>query len=491
MSDEEKVRQDDAQYRAITEDQRLLSRCGPDGSLSFVSDGFCRYFGRARDELLGRSLLAFVPDEDRALVRKHVESLGPTNPAGMLEHRVIVGDDEVRWHRRFDQAHLDAQDRVVEIESVARDITDQRRVAAELRNRDATIRAFFESAAEGIVGVDREGRIVLINARIESMFGYRQDELVGQRVEMLVPERSRAPHARERTEYFRRPRARPMGLGMSLMGRRKDGSEFPVEVSLSFVADDDGGVAMAFVTDISDRINKERQVRHVEKLAALGTLAAGIAHEINNPIGVILSRIELMLMEAGEQESPGLPVTDLEVLQRQAKRLSRIAQGLLSFGRHKRESRPVDLVEIVEDTLLIARKQLERDGIKIVTSLETGLARVLGDATALEQVLMNLLLNARDAMPEGGTIRIETSPAPAQPGAVQLVVADTGMGMVPEVLKRLWEPFFTTKASGTGLGLSVSSTIIREHGGAVRAVSEPGKGTTFTIVLPAMSKDAS
>ena len=479
----------DPRHRAVTEDQRLVSRWLPDGTLTSVSEAYCRYFGKAREELVGRPFLPLVLEADRDRLRAHIGSLGPANPVGILEHRVLGRGGQARWHLRVDQVLLDEHGEVAEIESVARDITDQRQTRVELRKRDATVRAFFESAAEGIVGVDRDGRIVLANPRIESMFGYRREELLGQSVELLVPDRSRSVHSRHRADYFARPRTRPMGLGLSLTGRRKDGAEFPIEVSLSFIPDEGGGVGMAFVTDISERVAQERQSRHVEKLAALGSLAAGIAHEINNPIGIILSRIELMLMDVGDQGASGQPVADLEVLHRQARRLGRIAQGLLSFGRqHQRERQPVDLTEVVEDTLLLTAKQLSRDGIHVVTALDAGLPRLWGDATALEQVLMNLLLNARDAMPGGGTLRIETGPALDQPGAIRLVVADTGVGMAPEVRARIAEPFFTTKPTGTGLGLSVSYTIVREHGGTVHAESDPGRGTTFTLTFPVQSE---
>ena len=474
-------------HRAVVEDQRLTSRWLPDGTLTAVSDAFCLYFGKPREDLLGRSFLPLVAEVDRERLRMHIASLGPSNSLGILEHRVIAAEGRTRWHLRVDQILLGAQSRVVEVKSVERDITDQRQTAVDLQKSDATVRAFFESASEGIVCVDRDGRIVVANPRVESMFGYDRDELLGQSVEVLVPDRSRPLHRGHRADYFAHPRVRSMGLGMNLTGRRKDGVEFPIEVSLTFIPDEAGGVAMAFVTDISERVAQERQARHVEKLAALGSLAAGIAHEINNPIGIILSRIELMLMDIRDDGTPGQTTADLEVLHRQATRLGHIAQGLLSFGRHHHPERgPVDLTEVVEDTLLLTGKQLGRDGIHIVTDLDPGLPRVWGDATALEQVLMNLLLNARDAMPAGGTLRIETRQASAPAGAVQLCVADTGSGMPPEVLARIAEPFFTTKATGTGLGLSVSYTIIREHGGTVQADSGPGRGTTFTITLPVM-----
>jgi signal transduction histidine kinase len=281
-----------------------------------------------------------------------------------------------------------------------------------------------------------------------------------------------------------------MGLGMNLAGRRKDGTEFPIEVSLSFIPDERGGLAMAFITDISERVLQERQARHLEKLTALGSLAAGIAHEINNPIGIILSRIELMLMDVAEQHGSDQVVDDLRALHRQAQRLNRITDALLRFGRRRApDPHPVDLAAVVNDTLLLARYELSRDGIRVTMSLAPDLPRVAGDATALQQVFMNLLLNARDAMPQGGTLRIDAAAASNQPGAIRLSVADTGCGMPADVLAKLAQPFFTTKSHGTGLGLSVSYTIIREHGGTVEVASEPARGTTFTITLPGIAED--
>lgn len=475
----------DARHRAVTEDQRLVCRWRPDGILTFVNDAYCRYFGKGRDELIDRSFWPLVAAGDRARVMEHVRGLGPHNPAGILEHRVIGPQGQVRWHLRVDHVLAEEDGQPAEYETVARDITEPQHLRAELRRREASIQAFFECATEGIVAVNRDGQIVLANPRAEALFGYEREELVGRRLEVLIPDRVRSVHGQYQADYFTRPRTRPMGLGLTLTGRRKDGTEFPIEVSLTHIPDEAGGLAMAFVTDISERVAHERQTRHVEKLVALGSLAAGIAHELNNPIGIILSRIEVMLMEGEEQPHPAEVVTDLQVLHRHAQRLSRIAQGLLSFGRQRqRDRQPLDLSEVVEDTLLLAGKQLSREGIHVLTRLDTGLPRILGDPTALEQVLLNLLFNARDAMSSGGTVEIETSTDPAQPGTIRLVVSDTGQGMSPEILAKLSEPFFTTKPSGSGLGLSVSYTIIREHGGTVHVRSEPGRGTTFTLRFP-------
>ena len=490
MRDEDEVERDGgyrSRLRAVTEDQRLVCRWRPDGTLTFVSDAYCRYFGLSAEQLIGRSLLTFVAEADRDRVREHMASLSVANPVEAIEYQITAASGELRWMIRVDSARPDDAGAVSEVESVARDITDRQRMKAELDERTALLQAFFESAVEGIIAVNRDGAIVLANARAEAMFGYGPGELLKQPLDVLVPDRMKDLHRRHVTAYFEKPRARPMGLGMSLAGCRKDGSEFPIEVSLSFVPYAQGGLAIAFHSDISERVLQERQARHLEKLTALGSLAAGIAHEINNPLGIILSRIELMLMDAADRDAADEVVEDLRTLQRQAQRLNRITEALLKYGRRRPpDPQPVDLTAVVNDTLLLARYELSRDGIEVSTSFAPDLPRVLGDPTALQQVFMNLLLNARDAMPGGGRLRVGVTWAPNQPGSIRLEVADTGCGMTGDVLAKIAQPFFTTKSHGTGLGLSVSYTIIREHGGTVDVASEPGRGTMFGITLPGL-----
>jgi PAS domain S-box-containing protein len=350
--------------------------------------------------------------------------------------------------------------------------------------------AIFDAVTEGIVIVGRDGRIVRANRRAEEMFGYGPGVLEGDALEVLLPDRLRTCHAEHLAGFFAAPRQRRMGMGLELAGRRANGVEFPIEVSLGFVHTDEGEFGLAFVTDITERRALEQTARQTEKFAALATLSAGIAHELNNPLSIISSRLELMLSEPGSPQplSPQL-AEDLHVVHRHVQRVSQIAQSLLSFARQTpRERRPIDLNAVVEETLVLMGKQLSKRGIAIVTNLSADSPKVIGDANGVEQVLMNLLLNARDAMPNGGEVRIETVAAPDPPGWVRLVVADTGHGIPPEVLPKVAEAFFTTKPTGTGMGLAVSYTIIREHGGTVAVESEPKRGTRFTISLPSIER---
>jgi hypothetical protein len=367
------------------------------------------------------------------------------------------------------------------------DISERKRAGEALRRSEARASALLEAASEGVVIVDRDGRIVSANAKAEELFRYSRAELIGQPVEILLPERYRGAHPHHRAEYFDNPRTRPMGRGLDLAGRRKDGSEFPVEISLSHIETDEGPQTLALVTDISQRLAADRAARQAERLASLGSLSAGVAHEINNPIGIITSRIELMLLEGAEQGMPAAVVDDLQVLHRNAARVARIAQGFLSFARQSPAERaPVDLGQVVGQTLELVAREMDQRSVRIVTRLDETLPPVLGHANALQQVLLNLVTNARDAMAGEGQIRIETSPAAGRPDWLCLRVSDDGPGIAPETLPRIFDPFYTTKPAGTGLGLSVSYGIVRDHNGTIDVESAPGKGTTFILTFPAV-----
>jgi signal transduction histidine kinase len=227
-------------------------------------------------------------------------------------------------------------------------------------------------------------------------------------------------------------------------------------------------------------------------MAALGTLSAGIAHEMNNPLGIITTRIEVMLLDAEGQALPPQVIEDLQVLHRASQRVAKIAASLRSFARQSPGERgPVDLNAIVEESMLLMQKPLATDNIRLSTTLADDLPAVHGDANALHQVLMNLLTNAREAINGGGEIRVRTGRVAARPGWIELVVADTGPGIAPDDVTRIFDPFYTTKRSGTGLGLSVSYGIVQDHGGTIQVDSTPGRGTTFTLRFPTVPPAAS
>jgi signal transduction histidine kinase len=245
----------------------------------------------------------------------------------------------------------------------------------------------------------------------------------------------------------------------------------------------EGTRAIAFVTDITERVAFQRAARQADKLAALGTLSAGIAHEINNPIGIISSRVEVMMLEADEDGLPAEVRKDLEVILRHARRVATITQGLLSFARQSSGTRePVSLNAVAEEMVQLVRKDMSRARVQVTTKLDESAPTFLADANAIGQVVLNLLTNARSAMPDGGEIAIETSYLAAA-RSVRLIVRDTGCGIPAELLPKIFDPFFTTKPEGTGLGLSISHGIVHDHHGTLDVRSEVGKGSTFTLTF--------
>ncbi len=346
-------------------------------------------------------------------------------------------------------------------------------------------RGYFESAVEGIVSVDSAGIIRQLNPRGQELFGYEEAEVVGLPIEVLVPQRFHYRHEAHRGGYFKAPKSRMMGRGMEIAARRKDGSEFPAEISLNVVDTRRGKLIIAFVADISERLAMEREARRNETVDALAAVAAGVAHELNNPLAVMAARIELML--ASDQDFSAQARDDLLVLQKNIERASRISHSMLAVARQRPDVRyAMDMNVAVEEAMLIVGTEARGGMLRYETNLDRSLPEVMSEPSALEQVLINLILNARDA--GARLIRIETALAPGAPGNLRLSVSDDGSGIKSELLGKLFRPFFTTKPKGTGLGLWLSQRIVQDHGGSIAVESVAGKGTTFRITLPTVGK---
>ncbi|HLK87599.1 MAG TPA: ATP-binding protein [Candidatus Binataceae bacterium] len=347
---------------------------------------------------------------------------------------------------------------------------------------------YFRSATEGLIIVDRSGRIVEANSEAERLFGYSEAELQGRPVELLVPEHLRQSHAGYVQSYFAAPRTRAMGRGLSLAGRRKDGSEFPLEISLTYAADTNRGeLVVAAVVDITARLALEQEVRKAETLTSLGILVAGIAHDLNNPLQVIRSRAELLL--DSPEPPPAEILADVGTIHRQAQRASAIVEQFLELSRNReRVLAPVDVNALIDRTLLLIGDELRKSGISLETHLAADLPKVNGDAIALERVLINLLTNAREAMPQGGAITIASRLLQVdEQASLHITVTDNGPGIPADVLGKIFDLLYTTKSDGSGLGLWLSRRIVQEHHGRMDVTSRPGEGTTFNIRLPAFA----
>ena len=345
---------------------------------------------------------------------------------------------------------------------------------------------YFNAASEGLIIVDRSGRIVETNPSAGRLFGYAQPELVGQPIELLVPERLRKLHGEHVAGYFAAPRSRPMGRGLRLVARRKDGSEFPIEISLTYARGTPrADLVVASVVDISERLILEQELCRTETLSSLGALAAGIAHDLNNPLQVIRSRSELLL-ESPDAATASEMREDQATIYRQAQRATAIVDEFLQLSqRREMIFAPVDINGLVDRALRLVGDQMRKTGINLETHLDPSLPTIMGDAIALERVLINLLTNARDAMPQGGQVVIASSLVTAQQPWVYLTVLDSGPGIHPDALGKVFDLLYTTKPGGSGLGLWLSRRIIQEHNGKIEVQSKLGEGATFTVKLPA------
>jgi hypothetical protein len=455
------------------------------GEIVFVNDQAERVFGWPRADLIGQPVEHLVPER---FAGQH-----PALRAGYMKHPTTrpMGVGLELWARRRDGSEFPAEISLSGfttaegslVAAAIRDVTVSRRT-------EHRYRAVLASAPDATIGVDAGGRIELLNAQAERLFGWTAPELLGQQVEVLVPELDRARHVRDRASYVADPQARPMGAGLQLSARRKDGTTFPAEISLSAVREGpDSVLVLASIRDVTERIElaAERQREALEaqrershRLESLGQLAGGIAHDFNNLLGVILNYTALLSRRATDPTTSG----DLEEIRAAAERGAGLTRQLLTFARRDvANPEPVDVNDVVRGVVGMLKRTLGED---IDLDLELAPAPIIAmvDRQQLELIVMNLALNSRDAMPDGGRITITTERVAGELD-IALRVTDTGGGMPPDVVRRAFEPFFTTKphGKGTGLGLATVYGIVRQNDGEARIESGVGTGTTVTIGL--------
>jgi two-component system, cell cycle sensor histidine kinase and response regulator CckA len=464
------------------------------GALTW-SDELFRIVGRepASAPLSTEWFVELVHPDDRPAVRGAFKQLIEEGDAAPVECRVIRPDGSIRTIQARGRLQRNAGGAGQRVLGSAQDVTERVEAERALRMAHATVAALLDAAPLAILSLDLDSCVTMWNPGAERLFGWTAAEVIGKPLPVVsieyLPE-----YTQLRDEVFRGRRV----SGYETKRRRKDGSLVDVLLSTAPLQDGAGNVSglVALLVDVTERRGLEEQLRQSQRLEAVGQLAGGIAHDFNNLLTVVTSYAALLLEDLG----PSHPkANDIQEIARAADRAAALTQQLLAFGRRQLlQPRVLDVNHTVTELERMLRRLLTAD-IELVTVLDPELRCVRADPGQLEQVLMNLVVNARDAMPGGGTLTVETAnveidasypgrhASAIRPGGyVRIAVSDTGHGMDEATQARIFEPFFTTKepGKGTGLGLSTVYGIVNQSGGYVWCYSEPGRGTTFKIYLP-------
>ncbi|MEW6209190.1 MAG: PAS domain S-box protein [Acidobacteriota bacterium] len=452
---------------------------GADGSLLFVNDATCRTVGYSREELLRMKAW----DIDTTCSREnwpYIWNDFKTSNLVSLQTRYRTKDGRVlpieisRFFLEFGGREYMC--------AFARDITERKQMEAALRRSESDYRNLFENANDSIIIFEPESEIILeANKMACETYGFSREEFIGMSLKLITKDVKRGE------QRIREMMETGYAKNFETINFRKDGTPIHILGGGSLIEYRGKTAVMAIARDITEVKKLQQQLIQADKLAALGQMIAGVAHELNNPLTSVIGFTQLILMESSLNEQMR---ENLEIVRQEAERTRRIVQNLLSFSRQHKPSRTeVDINELLDRTLDLRAYEMSVNNISIRRNYGL-MPSVMADEHQMQQVFLNIIINAEHAMHSqhlGGTLTLATSfEKSAEGNTVKIIIEDDGPGIAPENLDRLFDPFFTTKpvGKGTGLGLSISYGIIKEHGGSIRAESSPGQGARFIIELP-------
>jgi PAS domain S-box-containing protein len=468
-----------------------------DGKVLMFNPSCEKLFKYRADEVIGQNVKMLMPSPYREDHDRYLDNFHRT-----AERKIIGIGREVFGLRKdgttfpMDLSVGEAkQDEGSIFVGIIHDLTERERNERALRESSARLRAVVETAVDGVILIDARGRIMMFNPACEKLFQYRADEVIHENVKLLMPAPYRAEHDGYLRNFQETAVRKIIGIGREVVGQRKDGSTFPMDLSVGEAKQDGEAIFVGIIHDLTERKRTEELLVQAQKMEMVGQLSGGIAHDFNNLLTVIVGNAEFL----SEQLKPRQDLKQLaDDIGRAGDRGSELTQRLLAFSR-RQILRPVEIdCNNLLDSMHKLLRRTMREDIAIKTDFAPDLASAFADPAQLESGVLNLALNAQDAMPSGGRLTISTANASLDdhyqslhpevlPGEYVLVaITDDGEGMSNDVIERVFEPFYTTKevGKGSGLGLSMVYGFVKQSNGHVSIYSEPGLGTTVRIYLP-------
>jgi PAS domain S-box-containing protein len=474
------LRKREEQYRLLVKNQTdLVVKVDREGLFEFVSPSYCQLFGKSEEELLGNSFVPLIHEDDRQPTMQAMEDLYRPPHRALIEQRAMTRHGW-RWLEWVDTSVLDQEGNVVSIIGVGRDVTDRKRVEEELERERRRLMSLMESLPAWVALIDEDCRIRYCNHNFQERFGFKGQ---GTCYSVLYGLEGQCPGCNIRVR-LQHPKSHE--------ARMSDGRVYEVS-SLPFVDVDGCPRLLELGIDITEKKALETEAVRNHQLALLGQLAAGVAHEVNNPINGIINYAQLLedrCRELGENSDiPGR-------IMKEGDRIANIVKSLLSFARNEPASRePVSLPDVIQVSLNLIQGQLNKEGIEIALDVQDDLPLVEANGQQIEQVVLNLLSNARQALGQrfpqtdpGKKIEIACRRV-GEGHMVEISITDFGVGIPRDILDNIYDPFFSTKAAaeGTGLGLSISYGIIKDHHGLLSIQSREGEYTRASFRLPAVA----
>lgn len=449
-----------------------------DGTIVTWNRGAERLYEYTAAEVIGQSIALLVPEDRQAELAGILARIGTGER--ILQEQTVR---RARSGRLVDVSLtispvVDDAGTIVGAATVARDITAQKQMERALKASELRWRAIIDSAVDGILVIDERGRVEAFNPAAERLFGYTEAEVLGRNVTMLMPSPYREEHDGYLARYLTTGEARIIGVGREVSGRRRDGTIFPLHLSVGEMAPGGERKFTGIVHDLTERVQMETQLREQAALAKLGEMAAVVAHEIKNPLAGIRGAVQVIggRMPAGSREAGVMA----EIVAR-VDGLNGLMKDLLLFARTPQPNPTrVDMTGLLSTTIDLLAQDPVLKAVEV--SVSGSAPPIMADPELLKIVFVNLIVNAAHAVGERGTVQVSIAPGER---TCRVDVQDSGPGIPPEVRGKIFSPFFTTKSRGSGLGLPTAKRIVEAHAGRIGIACPPGGGTTVTVELPA------